>query len=65
MKYQGKEINDECSRCGSIFECVLFIKGHGIGTEREHVADMIRCQFKHQEKSKNYVDNNVSHSCSI
>lgn len=50
MKYQGREINDECSRCGNILDCELFRKGHGIGTEREHVADMIKCQFEHKER---------------
>lgn len=50
MKFQGREIKDECSRCGSILDCELFLKGHGIGTEREHVADMLRCQFKHKEE---------------
>ena len=50
MKYQGKEINDECSRCENILNCELFRKGHGIGTEREHVADMLKCQFEHKER---------------
>lgn len=58
MKYQGKEINDECSRCGNIFDCELFRKGHSIGTEREHVADMLRCQFKHKERHNKGDGNN-------
>lgn len=53
MKYQGKGINDECSRCGNILDCELFRKGHGIGTEREHVADMLKCQFEHKERREN------------
>ncbi len=58
MKYQGREINDECSRCGNILDCELFRKGHGIGTEREHVADMLRCQFKHKERHDKGDENN-------
>jgi hypothetical protein len=53
MKLFGKEINDECSRCGNVLDCELFRKGHGIGGNRENVADMIKCQFEHREKSKN------------
>ena len=30
MKIMGKEINDECSKCGNILECELFRQGHGI-----------------------------------
>ena len=58
MKYQGKEIKDEGSRCGNILDCELFRKGHGIGTEREHVADMLRCQFKHKERHDKGDGNN-------
>ena len=57
MKYQGKEINDECSRCENILNCELFRKGHGIGTEREHVADMLKCQFEHKERRDSNADN--------
>ena len=32
MKIMGKEINDECSKCGNILECELFRQGHGIKT---------------------------------
>ena len=28
MKVFGKEINDECSKCGNILECELFRQGH-------------------------------------
>ena len=46
---EGKEINDECSKCGNILECELFRQGHGIKQERENVAKMIECQMKHRE----------------
>ena len=36
MKIMGKEINDECSKCGNILECELFRQGHGIKQEREN-----------------------------
>jgi hypothetical protein len=49
MKIMGKEINDECSKCGNILECELFRQGHGIKQERENVAKMIECQMKHRE----------------
>nr|DAM33926.1 MAG TPA: RNA polymerase subunit [Caudoviricetes sp.] len=49
MQIAGKEINDECSKCGNILECELFSQGHGIKQERENVAKMIECQMKHRE----------------
>lgn len=49
MRIVGKEINDECSRCGNILECELFRQGHGIKQERENIAKMIECQIKHRE----------------
>ena len=51
MRIAGKEINDECSRCGNILECELFRQGHGIKQERENIAKMIECQIKHREGS--------------
>ena len=50
MKIMGKEINDECSKCGNILECELFRQGHGIKQERENIAKMIKCQMKHREE---------------
>lgn len=50
MEICGKEIKDECSHCGNIFECELFRQGHGIKQERENVAKMIECQMKHREE---------------
>ena len=50
MEVCGKEINDECSRCGNILECELFRQGHGIKQERENIAKMIKCQMKHREE---------------
>lgn len=50
MKVFGKEINDECSKCGNILECELFRQGHGIKQERENVAKMIECQMEHREE---------------
>lgn len=52
MRIMGKEINDECSKCGNILECELFRQGHGIKQERENVAKMIECQIKHREGKK-------------
>ena len=50
MQIAGKEIKDECSKCGQILECELFRQGHGIKQERENIAKMIACQMKHREK---------------
>ena len=50
MDICGKEIKDECSKCGNILECELFRQGHGIKQERENVAKMIECQMKHRER---------------
>lgn len=49
MRIAGKEINDECSKCGNILECELFRQGHGIKQERENVAKMIECQMNHRK----------------
>lgn len=49
MQIAGKEIKDECSRCGNILECELFRKGHGIKQERENIAKMIECQMNHRK----------------
>ena len=50
MQIAGKEIKDECSRCGNILECELFRQGHGIKQERENIAKMIECHMKHREE---------------
>ena len=50
MQIVGKEIKDECSRCGNILECELFRQGHGIKQERENIAKMIECQMRHREE---------------
>lgn len=53
MQVSGKEIKDECSKCGRILECELFRQGHGIKCERENITEMIRCQMKHREEREN------------
>lgn len=53
IEVYGKEINDECSKCGNILECELFRQGHGIKQERENIAKMIACQMKHRQKREN------------
>lgn len=53
MQIAGKEIKDECAKCGNILECELFRQGHGIKQERENVAKMIECQMKHREEREN------------
>lgn len=50
MDICGKEIKDECSKCGNILECELFRQGHGLRQERENIAKMIACQMKHREE---------------
>lgn len=49
MKIMGKEIKDECSKCGNILECELFRQGHGIKCERYNIVEMLKCQMKHKE----------------
>lgn len=53
MQIAGKEIKDECSRCGNILECELFRQGHGIKQERENIAKMIECQRSAGRKERN------------
>lgn len=50
MKIKGRETNDECSECGAVLQCELFLDGHGIHRDRKNFAEMIACQFKHKEK---------------
>lgn len=49
MKISGKEIKDECQYCGEILQCELFRQGHGIRQARTNIAEMVRCQIKHEE----------------
>ena len=49
MKIHGKEIKDECSHCGNVLACKLFLAGHGIRQERDRITEMIRCQLRNQE----------------
>lgn len=49
MWFSGKQIFDECTKCGRVFECQLFKQGHGIKCERENVAQMVECQMEHKE----------------
>nr|DAE32720.1 MAG TPA: hypothetical protein [virus sp. ctFlR8] len=49
MQIFGKEIKDECSKCGEVLQCELFLKGHGIKRDRENVTEMVSCQMEHQK----------------
>lgn len=53
MKIAGKEIRDECQYCGDVFQCKLFLQGHGIRQERINVSKMVQCQLDHREKREN------------
>ena len=50
MRLAGKEIKDECEKCGEILECELTRQGHGIGQERTNMTKMVACQMWHKEK---------------
>lgn len=50
MKIYGKEIADECARCGKVLECELFKTGHGIKCDRANIAEMVECQIAHANK---------------
>ena len=50
MRIFGKEITDECSKCGNVLECELFRQGHGIKQERTNVREMVECQMEHKDK---------------
>ena len=49
MQIFGKEIKDECSKCGEVLQCELFLQGHGIKRDRENVTEMVSCQMEHQK----------------
>ena len=50
MRIFGKEIADECSKCGNVLECELFRQGHGIKQERINIREMVECQMEHKDK---------------
>ena len=50
MRLAGKEIKDECEKCGEILECELTRQGHGISQERTNMTKMVACQMWHKEK---------------
>lgn len=52
MKIHGKEINDECVKCGEILNCQLFLDGHGINTPRKNISAMFSCQMRHKGVTK-------------
>lgn len=58
----GKQITDECSRCGQVLECELFRQGHGIKCDRQNISKMLECQFDHREKRENGIWINTQNS---
>lgn len=50
MNIGGKEITDECAKCGEVLDCELFRQGHGIGGKRENICEMVDCQIRHKEE---------------
>ena len=50
MRLAGKEIKDECEKCGEILVCELTRQGHGIGQSRTNMTKMVACQMQHKEK---------------
>ena len=50
MRIAGKEINDECTKCGKSLECELFRQGHGIRQERSNIAELFKCQMDHRRR---------------
>ena len=60
MLIGGKEIKDECSRCGNILQCELCRQGHGIRQDRKNIAKMINCQLDHHnQREKKEMRTNV------
>ena len=52
IKLGGKEIKDECERCGEILVCELTRDGHGIQRERSRMTEMLKCQMEHECRRK-------------
>ena len=50
MILAGKEIKDECEKCGEILVCELTRQGHGIGQARTNMTKIVSCQMRHKEK---------------
>lgn len=55
MRLGGKEIKDECSRCGKILDCELCKRGHGIGQARTDIGAMFQCQMEHKENNNRVI----------
>ena len=51
MRLAGKEIKDECEKCGEILVCELTRQGHGIGQPRTNITQMVECQRSHKENN--------------
>ena len=54
MRLAGKEIKDECEKCGEILVCELTRQGHGIGQPHTNMSKMYQCQIRHKEKRNGY-----------
>lgn len=54
MEVHGKEIEGECSECGNVLQCELFLDGYGIQRERKNVAKMMPCRFEHRKKREEH-----------
>ncbi len=52
MRLGNRDIYDECSKCENFLCCELNFDGHGIKRERTRVTEMLECQFRHSEKTK-------------
>ena len=51
MRLAGKEIKDECEKCGEILVCELTRQGHGIDQPRTNITQMVECQISHKENN--------------
>ena len=51
MRLAGKEIKDECEKCGEILVCELTRQGHGIGQPRTNITQMVEYQISHKENN--------------
>ena len=51
MRLAGKEIKDECEKCGEILVCELTRQGHGICQPRTNITQMVECQISHKENN--------------
>lgn len=63
MRIFGKEITDECSKCGNVLECELFRQGHGIKQERTMSGKWLNARWNTKINGRKQINEIPSRKC--